>query len=130
MSGLVEQNSKAQRSHLASLFNTLGEKGAEPPCSKRRATSCFTTCLLLFSESAQLMKYSEISPSYYRRMRYFPLSASHLPFCKFVHASIFQRFIRENCDREKTLRFRFNTCNTDVTRMHGLFGKKTKRVKR
>lgn len=127
MSGRVRQNSKAQRSHPASLFNTLGEKGAEP-LLKGRVTSCFTTCLLLFSESAQLMKYSEISPSYYQRMRYFLLSAFHLPFCKFVHASIFQRFIRENCDREKTLRFRFNTCN--VTRMYGLFDKKTKRVKR
>lgn len=70
----------------------------------RAVTSCFTTCLLLFSESARLMKYSEILPSYYRRMRYFPLSASRLPLCKFVRASIFQRFVRENCDGENSAR--------------------------
>lgn len=70
-----------------------------------RATSCFTTCPLLFSESAQLMKYSEILPSYQRRMRYFPLSASRLPLCKFVRASIFQRLVRENCDGENACDF-------------------------
>lgn len=80
-----------------------------PTEGRARATSCFTTCPLLFSESAQLMKYSEILPSYQRRMRYFPLSASRLPLCKFVRASIFQRLVRENCDGENTCDFS-STC--------------------
>lgn len=35
-------------------------------------------------------------------MRYFPLSASRLPLCKFVRASIFQRLVREKIATERT----------------------------
>lgn len=55
-----------------------------------------------------------IAELHYRRMRYFPLSASCLPFCKFVRASIFQRFVQENCNGENTSRFRFNTYNVQI----------------
>lgn len=67
MSGLVEQNSKAQRSHPASLFNTLGEKGAEPLLQGKGDVMFYYVSALIFRKCPAyeiLRNIAELLPTY------------------------------------------------------------------